>query len=76
MINKSRYKKIVGSRSGSGAAAWSMIMYRPWSESGSDGWSGSWSGSVGRFMERSGSCSGDDLPKTGCIITVYIDEDL
>ena len=53
-----------------------MTMYRPWSESGSDGWSGSWSGSWGRFMERSWSCSGDDLSKTGCIITVYSDGDL
>jgi hypothetical protein len=36
-----------------------------------------WSGSVGRFSsDHSWSYSGDDLPKLGCIITVYSDEDL
>ena len=84
MTKKSSDNRVVWSASGfwsssvsrsccvtkSGTDSWSR------SESGSDGWSGSWSGPVGRFMEHSSSCSGDDLPKTGCTITVYSDGDL
>ena len=85
MTKKSSDNRVVWSASGfwsssvsrsccvtkSGTDSWSR------SESGSDGWSGSWSGIMARFSsDHSGSCSGNDLPKTRCIITVYSDEDL
>ena len=90
MTKTSRYNRMVwsnsggewsDSQSGSGSRSWCSTKSGTdsWSrsESGSDGWSGSWSGSVGRFSsDHSWSCSGDDLPKPGCIITVYSDEDL